>query len=147
MPNLNIGDAAPAFDLAAYPSGRFTLADFAGKRNILLAFYPKDDTPGCTREMCAFSDDLARFLDANTAVLGVSCDDVASHSAFAQKYKLGITLLADVDGTVGKAYGAIGDRPVADRVLFVIDKEGVVRHIHKGMPDNNGLLSVIQGLS
>src|SRR4051794_16013822 len=67
---LREGEAAPAFDLAAHPEGRVSLADFRGKKNVVLAFYPRDDTPGCTREMCGFSDDLDKFASANTAVLG-----------------------------------------------------------------------------
>jgi peroxiredoxin Q/BCP len=144
---LREGDVAPAFDLPAHPEGRVTLADFRGKKNVVLAFYPKDDTPGCTREMCGFSADLGKFASANTAVLGISCDDAKSHAAFAEKHALTVGLLADVGGAVGRAYGAVRDGGRnAERILFVIDKEGVVRHIHKGMPDNAALLSSVQRL-
>jgi thioredoxin-dependent peroxiredoxin len=145
---LKEGDSAPAFDLPAHPGGKVALADFLGKKNVILAFYPKDDTPGCTREMCGFSSDLEGFSSASTAVLGISCDDVSSHSAFAEKYGLSVVLLADIGGVVGRAYGAVrGGKRNAERILFVIDKQGIIRHIHQGMPDNAALLSVVKSLS
>ena len=143
-----LGDAAPNFDLAAHPTGRVKLADYRGKSNVILAFYPKDDTPGCTREMCAFSADLDQFAGLGTVVLGVSFDDTTSHADFTEKYKLAIPLLADAGGKVAAAYGAA--RPgadYADRMLFVIDKQGIVRHVHHGMPTNLTLLQALQGLS
>src|SRR4051794_1752585 len=100
---VQVGDAAPNFDLLAHPSGRIRLADFRGKNNVILAFYPKDDTPGCTREMCAFSADLDQFASHGAAVLGISLDDAGSHAAFAEKYSLKIPLLADSGGTVAQA--------------------------------------------
>ena len=142
-----VGEAAPDFDLAAHPTGRVKLADFHGKKNVILAFYPKDDTPGCTREMCAFSADLDQFAGFGTAVFGVSFDDTNSHADFAEKHNLEIPLLTDTAGKVASAYGAT--RPgadYADRVLFVIDKQGIVRHIHHGMPTNLTLLQALEGL-
>ena len=142
-----LGEAAPDFDLAAHPTGRVKLADFHGKSNVILAFYPKDDTPGCTREMCAFSADLDQFAGLGTAVFGVSFDDTNSHADFAEKHNLEIPLLTDTAGKVASAYGAT--RPgadYADRVLFVIDKQGIVRHIHHGMPTNLTLLQALEGL-
>lgn len=141
-----VGDPAPAFDLPTFPAGRARLADLAGKKNVILAFYPKDDTPGCTKEMCAFSTDISRFADIDTVVYGISCDDVDSHAAFAHKFNLKQTLLADRDGSTGRAYGVVTDSPFAQRVLFVIDKQGIIRHVHEGMPDNATLLTVVQGL-
>ena len=144
---LKVGDKAPEFSLPAHPSGTVSLSDFAGKKNVILAFYPKDDTPGCTKEMCAFSDDLEKFNSADTQVLGISCDDASSHEAFAAKYKLGLPLLADNHATTAKAYGtARSDKPMAERMLFVIDKQGTIRHIHQGMPSNEELLAVVRGL-
>ena len=143
-----LGEPAPDFDLPAHPAGRVRLADYRGKSNVILAFYPKDDTPGCTREMCAFSADLDQFAGLGTVVLGVSFDDTTSHADFTEKYKLAIPLLADAGGKVAAAYGAA--RPgadYADRMLFVIDKQGIVRHVHHGMPTNLTLLQALQGLS
>jgi len=145
---LEVGDKAPTFKLDAYPIGTVSLDDYLGKKNVILAFYPKDDTPGCTKEMCSFSDDLSKFNDKDTQVLGISCDSVSSHEKFVGKFYLKQPLLADEDGTVARAYGTIktGDRPMSDRVLFVIDKKGTVKHVFQGMPDNSELLSVIESL-
>lgn len=144
---LKVGDKAPQFSLPSHPNGQASLQDYIGKKNVILAFYPKDDTPGCTKEMCSFSADLNRFDNANTQVFGISCDDASSHKAFAQKHNLTIPLLADVGGKVGKQYGTVAaDKNTADRVLFVIDKHGVIRHIHNGMPTNEELLKIVETL-
>jgi peroxiredoxin Q/BCP len=145
MVTLRVGDKAPNFSLPAHPNGTISLNDFLGKKNVILAFYPKDDTPGCTKEMCAFSDDLEKFNTANTQVLGISVDDEASHGKFAQKHSLSVPLLADTAREVGRAYGTVRDTGAnAERMLFVIDKNGVIRHIHTGMPNNAELLSVVE---
>jgi peroxiredoxin Q/BCP len=141
------GEEAPKFKAQAYPSGEHSLDDFAGKKNVILAFYPKDMTPGCTKEMCDFSADLAKFDDAQTQVFGVSCDTLKNHEEFAKKYSLTVTLLADEDATVAKAYGAVREGArMANRVLFVIDKNGVVQHVFEGMPNNAELLAVVEQL-
>ncbi len=145
--SLKVGDPAPKFKLPAYPSGTVGLDDFIGKKNVVLAFYPKDDTPGCTKEMCAFSEDLSNFEAVDTKVLGISCDSVGSHEKFAGKFTLKQALLADAEGKVGKLYGTVTpEKATANRVLFVIDKKGIVRHIYQGMPDNKTLLSFIKTL-
>lgn len=144
---LEEGAKAPEFTLPSYPEGQVKLSDFHGKKNVILAFYPKDSTPGCTKEMCGFSDDLSQFEALDTEVFGVSCDTEASHAKFAAKYGINTKLLADTDRTVGKEYGAIrGDRTTADRVLFLIDKQGVVRYVHEGMPDRDQLKEKIKEL-
>jgi peroxiredoxin Q/BCP len=141
------GDTAPKFTLPAFPSGSVALEEFSGKKNVILAFYPKDDTPGCTKEMCAFSDDLQKFSDAHTQVIGISCDSVEHHEKFAGKYSLKQILLADQGGVIGKAYGTVIEgKSTANRVLFVIDKKGIVRHIFQGMPNNEELLAFVKTL-
>ncbi len=145
--NPQIGQAAPRFELAAFPSGTVKLADYAGRKNVILAFYPKDSSPGCTIEMCTFCKVLSKFASADTEVLGISCDSVNSHEKFAGRFKLKQTLLTDPGGTVGKIYGAVAEgKSTATRVLFVIDKGGIIRFIHKGMPNNAKLLEVVAGL-
>jgi thioredoxin-dependent peroxiredoxin len=145
---LCVGDPAPLFSLRAWPSGRVDLADYAGQRNVLLAFYPRDDSPVCIQEMCALSDNMDRFNSAGTHVFGVSRDTVASHETFADKYGLNLPLLSDEDGEVARAYGALrGERGHCDRVLFVIDRGGVIRHVHEGMPAVEDLLNVVRRLS
>jgi thioredoxin-dependent peroxiredoxin len=142
-----VGQPAPKFSLPAHPTGTISLDDYIGKKNVILAFYPKDDTPGCTKEMCAFSEDLSSFEQAGTQVLGISCDSVQSHDGFAQKFSLKQPLLADEDGKVGQAYGTVREgKNMANRVLFVIDKQGIVRHVFEGIPENSQLLEIIQGL-
>lgn len=147
LTEVKVGDSAPKFKLPAFPSGTISLDDFIGKKNVILAFYPKDDTPGCTKEMCAFSDDLSDFSEAGTQVLGISCDPVNSHEKFAGKHGLKQPLLADTDGKVGKLYGTVTpEKATANRVLFVIDKKGIVRHIYQGIPENKTLLSFVKTL-
>src|SRR3989338_3860032 len=102
---LTVGQDAPGFKLQAYPSGEYSLSQFKGNKNVILAFYPKDDTPGCTAEMCAFRDDISRFEEANTQVLGISCDDEKSHEAFSEKFNFKQPLLSDVGGEIAKKYG------------------------------------------
>lgn len=144
---LQVGDTAPKFSLPSHPAGTIALDNYIGKKNVILAFYPKDDTPGCTKEMCSFSDDLEKFSNADTQVLGISTDDAGSHAKFAEKHKLTLPLLVDESKSVGRAYGTVReDKATAERVLFVIDKQGIIRHIHQGMPSNEELLNVVRNL-
>ena len=144
---LNEGDTAPDFTLPAYPQGDVSLSEFHGKKNVILAFYPKDDTPGCTKEMCSFSDDLSKFEEANTVVFGVSCDHVESHEKFAGKYSLKQRLLADKGGEVGTKFGTMQEgKANSSRMLFVIDKQGKISKIINGMPSNEELLTAVKAL-
>jgi len=144
---LKAGDQAPPFKLSAWPGGEVSLADFQGSKNVILAFYPRDNTPGCTREMCSFSDSLERFTEKSTVVLGVSVDSLDKHEAFASRHGLNLTLLSDSKGEIGRTYGAVrGDRIIADRVLFVIDRSGIIRYIHKGMPDMEEIIEVLTAI-
>jgi peroxiredoxin Q/BCP len=129
-PGIKVGDAAPEFDLTDAAGKRVRLADFRGKRNVVLYFYPKDDTPGCTKEACSFRDNYQDFTDAGAEVIGVSSDDGASHQKFTEKFKLPFTLVSDTGGAVRKRYGVpatLGLLP--GRVTFVIDRDGIVRHV------------------
>ncbi len=127
---VNVGDAAPEFDLSDSSGKRVRLSDFRGKKSVVLYFYPKDDTPGCTKEACSFRDQYEALKDAGAEVIGVSSDSEASHQKFATKHKLPFTLVADAGGAVRKRYGVratLGILP--GRVTFVIDREGIVRHV------------------
>ena len=129
-PAIDVGDAAPEFDLADATGKRVRLADFRGTRAVVLYFYPKDDTPGCTKEACAFRDSYEAFKEAGAEVIGVSSDSEASHGKFTDKFKLPFTLVSDAGGSVRKRYGVpatLGLLP--GRVTFVIDRVGVVRHV------------------
>ncbi|MCA9052354.1 MAG: peroxiredoxin, partial [Planctomycetaceae bacterium] len=100
------GKAAPAFSLPAWPGGKkVSLSQFKGQQNVVLYFYPRDNTPGCTQEACDFRDNLETFQSADTAVLGVSTDSLASHEKFANKFELPFPLLADEEHAVAEKYG------------------------------------------
>jgi peroxiredoxin Q/BCP len=132
---LQLGDTAPDFTLKTTTGEAFRLADQRGKRAIVLYFYPKDDTPGCTAEACSFRDQYQDFQGLGAEVVGVSSDSEASHQKFTQKHRLPFPLLADTSGQVRKLYevprALLGILP--GRVTFVIDKEGVVRYIFNSM--------------
>jgi peroxiredoxin Q/BCP len=129
-----IGQSAPDFNLPGNCGNSYSLEDFKGKKNIVLYFYQKDDTPGCTKEACSFRDMDETFGEAGAVILGVSGDDVASKEAFAEKYGLPFPLLADEDFEVSTRYGAYKLRERdgrqfmgIERTTFLIDKEGVLR--------------------
>jgi peroxiredoxin Q/BCP len=129
-PGVKVGDAAPEFDLADAEGRQVRLSDFRGKRSVVLYFYPKDDTPGCTKEACSFRDSYESFKDAGAEVIGVSSDSGESHRKFSAKFKLPFTLVTDTGGAVRKRYGVPATLGVLPgRVTFVIDRDGVVRHV------------------
>jgi peroxiredoxin Q/BCP len=127
---VRVGDQAPNFTLPAQSGNMVSLNDFIGKKVIVLYFYPKDDTPGCTMEACTFRDSYEAFTDAGAEVIGVSSDSEESHRQFVAKYRLPFILVSDRSGAVRKLYGVpatFGLLP--GRVTYVIDKQGIVRHI------------------
>lgn len=133
MTRPEVGSKAPAFDLPAFPKGRIKLSQFKGKQNVVLYFYPKDDTPGCTTEACDFRDHLGVFQSSDTAVLGVSCDSVESHEKFTAKYELPFPLLSDADHAVAEKYGVWVEKNMygkksmgIQRATFLIDKQGQI---------------------
>lgn len=135
---VKVGDTAPDFTLPTQTGETVSLSDFIGKTNVVLYFYPKDDTPGCTKESCAFRDSYEQFKDAGAEVIGVSSDSIASHQKFASKYNLPFILLSDADNSLRKLYGVpstLGLLP--GRVTYAIDKQGVVRHIFNSMMNFN----------
>ena len=141
---LKEGDAAPGFSAATNGGGRASLADFKGK-HVVLYFYPRDDTSGCTKEACGFRDHFADFKKAGAVVLGVSTDPVKSHDKFAVKYKLPFTLLADEDKKIVAAYGVWGEKSFlgskylgTHRVTFLICPDGRIKKIWpKVKPDEH----------
>jgi peroxiredoxin Q/BCP len=128
---VEVGDKAPSFELLDQNGKSFTSNDVIGREIVVIYFYPKDDTPGCTKEACSFRDNFEAFTDAGVQVIGVSADDVQSHKKFADKYKLPYTLLSDTENKVRKLFGVKGDLfgLIPGRVTFVVDKNGVVRHV------------------
>jgi len=132
---LKEGDPAPDFSASTSGGGRMSLAELKGK-NVILYFYPRDDTPGCTKEACAFRDHFADFKKKGAVVLGVSTDPVKKHDKFVEKYKLPFTLLADEDKTIVQAYGVWGEKSFLGkkymgiyRVTFLIGPDGRVKKI------------------
>jgi peroxiredoxin Q/BCP len=126
-----VGDKAPDFSVAASDGTTVHLKDYIGKSNIILYFYPKDDTPGCTTEACGIRDTLGDFKGLEATVFGVSFDSVESHKNFIAKYKLPFVLLADTDKKVAKLYGVADDKStVARRVTFVIGKDGKIAFVN-----------------
>jgi peroxiredoxin Q/BCP len=132
------GEAAPPFEALSTDGRRISLADYRG-RKLVLYFYPRDDTPGCTRQACSLRDHEAAIRAKGAAVLGVSTQDAASHRAFTGKYRLNFPLLVDRDGAIGRAYGVLGGAGLrarlrtalglSERVTFVIDGEGRIAHV------------------
>ena len=134
-PVLKEGDRAPDFSAMASGGKRVSLSDFKGKA-VILYFYPRDDTPGCTKEACAFRDHYREFNAAGAVVLGVSVDSVKSHEKFAVKYKLPFTLVADEDKKIVQAYGVWGQKSFMGRkymgihrVTFLIGKDGKMKKV------------------
>jgi len=132
---LKEGDKAPEFTASTQDGRTVSLSDFKGK-NVVLYFYPKDDTPGCTREACAFRDEFATLRKKGAVVLGVSVDSTRSHARFAEKYKLPFTLLADDEKRIVEAYGVWGQKSFlgrkymgTHRVTFLIGPDGTIKKI------------------
>lgn len=131
---VQVGQPAPDFTLPAQNGESVSLSDYRGTQVVVLYFYPKDNTRGCTTEACAFRDSHEVFAEAGAQVLGVSSDSVASHTKFAERHRLPFTLLSDTGGALRKRYGVpavLGIIP--GRVTYVIDRQGVVRHVFSSM--------------
>ncbi len=135
--SLTVGMPAPEFALPSTLGRKVTLNEFRGKR-VVIYFYPKDDTPGCTMEACAFRDHLPRITSKDAVVLGISLDDELSHQRFAQKYNLPFPLLSDVDAAVSRQYGTYKEKNLygrsywgIERTTFVVDREGRVENVFR----------------
>ena len=127
---IAVGDKAPDFKLRDQSGKEVSLADFRGKKAVVLYFYPKDETPGCTKEACSFRDSYEDFVKAGAEVIGVSGDSVAKHQSFAEHHRLPFTLLADEGNNLRKTYGVPATLWILPgRVTYVIDKQGTVRHV------------------
>jgi len=154
---LHVGEVAPTFELPDADMNMVALDSFRTRRNVVLYFYPKDDTPGCTMEAIAFSELEDEFSGASTVVLGVSMDDCVSHGAFRDKHGLSVQLLSDADGDVCRRYGVLHDREIEgkhkiciSRSTFVIDRKGILRHVVYGVSPRGHaaeMLELVKGLS
>ena len=150
---LKVGDKAPEFELPDADMEMRRSADLAGK-NYVIYFYPKDDTPGCTMEAQEFTDLMEEFERLNTVLIGVSRDNCLSHAEFRDKYGLGVTLLADVEGRLAEAYGVWQEKNGQRRMgivrsTFIVDGDGIIRHAEYGVtPKGHAekILEVLRGL-
>ncbi|SRR5581483_5578943 len=153
MAKLAPGDPAPPFSLPADDGRQVSLKDFRG-RKVVLYFYPKDDTPGCTAEACGFRDTWEEVVEAGAVVLGVSPDDVPSHARFRKKYGLPFPLLADRDHRVAEAYGAWGEKVLYGRkhqgvlrTTFIIDEAGRIARVFERVQPAGHASEVLASLS
>jgi len=124
-----VGDKAPGFEAETYGGEKIKLSDYEGKSTVALYFYPKDNTPGCTKEACSMREATDELQQLNVQVLGVSTDGVKSHESFRNKFDLNFPLLSDKSKDIITAYGVESDYGSARRITFLIDKAGVIRHI------------------
>ncbi|HAB89632.1 MAG TPA: thioredoxin-dependent thiol peroxidase [Bacteroidetes bacterium] len=150
MSHLNTGDSAPLFESIDQNGNPLRLQDFKGKK-VILYFYPKDDTPGCTAESCNFRDNYAMLLDKGYAVLGASIQGEASHQKFIGKYDLPFPLIADTDKSVHEAYGTWGIKKMYGkeyygtiRTTFVIDAEGKIEHVIRKVKNKEATEQVLK---
>src|SRR4051812_33270907 len=134
-----IGDRAPDFILGTDGTGSITLSKLRG-RPVVLYFYPRDDTPGCTMEACSFRDNLPNFSTVNAEIIGISKDNEASHARFRDKYKLNLRLAADMETKVARSYGVWIEKSLygrkymgMDRATYLIDKDGIIRGIWRSV--------------
>ncbi|MCE9547474.1 MAG: peroxiredoxin [Planctomycetia bacterium] len=139
MPSIQPGDPAPNVSGVTHDGQPFSLADFRGQQAVVLFFYPKDGTPVCTREACAFRDAYDDFVKAGAVVIGVSSDSNERHQEFATTQRLPFLLVSDADGALRRAFGVPKTLAIfPGRVTYVIDKQGVVRHVFNSQFDAGG---------
>lgn len=137
---LQIGDTCPTFKLANQFGELIDSSDLIGTKNLVIYFYPKDDTPGCTKEACSFRDSYEEFKDLGCEVLGISSDSVEEHKKFAEKYRLSFNLLADTSKEVRKAFGVPGNLfgLIPGRVTYIIDLKGHIRGVYNSQTNPLG---------
>ena len=139
---LSVGTKAPEFTVKDTNGKTVSLSDFTGK-TVVMYFYPKDDTPGCTKEAQSFRDNYTEYQNKDMVVLGVSMDNEASHKAFTEKYGLPFQLLADVDGIITKAYDVEGDK-YSKRVTYIIDAEGKISHVDEKVKTDSHAKDILE---
>jgi peroxiredoxin Q/BCP len=150
--SITIGDTCPTFTLLNQEGKEINIQDFIGKKNIIIYFYPKDNTPGCTKEACSFRDAMQDLNNLNCEVFGISADSVSSHKAFAERFKLTFNLLSDENNSVRKQFKVPANLfgLIPGRVTYIIDQEGKVIHIINSQtnPEKhiNETIEVVKGL-
>jgi len=151
---LEVGDDAPDFTLSSGDGKEAHLASFKGKKEVILYFYPKDDTPGCTQEACEFQEASSQLEASGVVVLGVSRDSLASHQRFAEKYKLSFPILSDPDAVICKAYGVYKLKKNygkeywgIERSTFVIDRSGKLAKVFRGVRVKGHVEAVLSAIA
>ncbi len=142
---LSVGQKAPDFAVQDESGQMHRLSDYTGNEKLVLVFYPGDNTPGCTAQLCAIRDDWSQFQDSEVAVLGVNPAGSESHSKFAEKYDFPFPLLVDSEEEMIRAYGAQGAMGFPKRTVYAIDKDGVIVFAERGMPANSEILASLDG--
>lgn len=130
--SIKVGDIAPSFTLPGTGGRQYSLSDFAG-RPLVIAFYPGDDTPVCTKQLNSYNDEFEQFESLDAAVVGISAQDVASHENFAAKHGFRFPLLSDVDKSVAAAYGTLGPLGFPRRSVFVVGADGRLTYVHRAL--------------
>jgi len=143
MQALEVGSKAPDFESVDQEGNKVRLSDYRGK-TVALYFYPKDNTPGCTVEACSFRDDRVDLEEAGIKVLGVSADSKDSHKRFEKKYNLNFTLVADSEKRIIESYDVKGPFGTARRMTFLIDKDGIIRHIWSKVSPKGHSIEVLE---
>lgn len=144
---LAIGTQAPLFDLPATAGRQVKLSDYRGK-NLIIVFYPKDQTPGCTQQLCALRDDFDMFTGLNTEIIASNPDSVESHERFAEKQGYSFPILVDAERTMARDYHALKEDGVGiQRTVYIIDGDGVIRYAKQGLPPDSELADAIRSLS
>lgn len=147
-PLPQVGQQAPSFSLTGIKGERHTLQDYQGSW-LVLYFYPKDDTPGCTKEACSFRDDMVQLEKLGAKIVGISVDDAESHAQFAKKYNLPFPLLSDTDGKVAASYGALtnlGIVKIAKRYTFLINPQGQIAKVYQSVDTSRHSQEIIDDL-
>lgn len=151
MPSIEplLNQPAPDFSLLDHEGNRVALKDFRGKHPVLLIFYPGDDTPGCTAQLCAIRDDWAEFQKYGVQAYGINPGDADSHTKFWRHHGLKTPLLVDEDKKVAELYGATKKffkAEIINRTVVVIDKQGIIRYVKRGLPPDSEILAAVQAL-
>jgi peroxiredoxin Q/BCP len=139
---LKIGDKAPEFALQSSMGDTVRLSDYSGKNYVALIFYPGDETPGCTKQLCAVRNDFAEFQAKHVKVFGINPADAASHRKFVERHAFPFPLLVDPDRETAKRYGCAGTLFIK-RTVFVIDPNGAIIYMKQGMPSDGEILKVV----
>lgn len=148
-PKLFVGDRAPEFTLPDQTGTEVSLRSFLGQQPVVLIFYPGDETPGCTAQLCAVRDDWSGYKQYNAVVLGINPGSAESHASFQQHHNLPIPLLVDADRSVARRYGAIRKffkTEIIRRSVVIIDTQGIIRYIKRGLPPTSEIMNELKAL-